>query len=172
MGPPPGIWGELGRWRSKAEKRGKVVSFDSDIIPAWLNAEVMAAQEVVGVEAFSFLKASPAERRKRERELALLLAVALLAFGDDVIAAIEGGKQPDYAELAPALGAILVPFLTQLAVEEALSVSVEMGIAFDPAIIGRESLRWAKEYSFDLISGLTNTTVSYTHLTLPTILLV
>ena len=158
MGAPPDLFAELSRWRAKAERRGKVTHFDSDIIPDWLNAELMAAQEAVGVEAFSFLKATDAERRRRENELALLLALALVAFGDDVIDAIVGGKEPDFDPLGPALAAVLIPFLTRLAVEEAMTVSVEMGLVFDPAIINGEAVRWAREYGYDLISGLTETT--------------
>ena len=57
MGPPPGLFAELSRWKAKAERRGKQTHFNSNIIPDWLNAEVLAAQEAVGVEgAFSFLK--------------------------------------------------------------------------------------------------------------------
>ena len=158
MGAPPGIFAELSRWRAKAEKRGKVTHFDSDIIPDWLNAELMAAQETVGVEAFSFLKATDKERRKRENELALLIALALAAFGDDILDAIVGGEQPNYDPLGPALAAVLIPFLTRLAVEEAMTVSVEMGIVFDPAVLNREALRWARDYGYDLIGGLTETT--------------
>jgi len=158
MGPPPDLFAELSRWRHKAEQRGKGCEFTSEIIPDWLNAELMAAQEVAGVDAFSFLKASPAERRRRERELAERLEEELAEFQERAAKDVEKGKEPDYAALALLLGAILTPFLQSIAVEEAMRVSVEMGIAFDPAVIGQEATRWAREYGYDLIRGLTDTT--------------
>jgi len=39
-----------------------------------------------------------------------------------------------------------------------LRLSVDTGISFDPTIINTEALRWARDYSYDLVSGLTDTT--------------
>ena len=74
MGPPSDLFAELSRWRDKATKRGKVCTFTSDIIPDWLNAEVMAAQEAVGPEgAFSFLKQTPLDVRMAAERLLVFL---------------------------------------------------------------------------------------------------
>ena len=159
MGPPPGLFAELSRWRDKASKRGKPCDFNSDIIPEWLSAEVKSALDVVGVdEAFSFLKQVDPERMRRERALRRELGVVFNEFKDEYIDAVEAGEEPDNEELERALTAALMVMLTSTYVEEALRVSAEIGVQYDPAAIGQAALEWARGYTFDLVGGLTNTT--------------
>jgi len=160
MGPPSDLFAELGRWRSKAEKRGKTTHFNSDIIPDWLNAEVVAAQGAVGPEAaFSFLKQTPLDvRMAAERRIKAKIAVILKERKAQAARAIEQGEPFDYEGMADELRAAVQPELSALMVDNALRLSVEVGIGFDPAIINTEALRWAREYSYDLVRGLTDTT--------------
>ena len=160
MGPPPDLFAELSRWKAKAIQRGKVTHFNSDIIPDWLNAEVVAAQEAVGVEgAFSFLKQTPLDvRMAAERRIKRKVQAILKERQAQAARAIEQGEQFDYEGLAEELRAAVLPELSALVVDNALRLSVEVGIGFDPAIINTEALRWAREYSYDLVRGLTDTT--------------
>ena len=160
MGPPPDLFAELSRWKAKAIQRGKVTHFNSDIIPDWLNAEVVAAQEAVGVEgAFSFLKQTPLDvRMAAERRIKRKVQAILKERQAQAARAIEQGEQFDYEGLAEELRAAVQPELSALMVDNALRLSVEVGIGFDPAIINTEALRWAREYSYDLVRGLTDTT--------------
>ena len=160
MGRPPGLIAELVRWRDKAARRGKPCTFNSDIIPDWLDAEVKAAMEAVGVDgAFSFLKQTDwAARAAAERRIKLKIQRVMKEYLDDAARAVEQGQQFDYAGMSADLQAAIQPELSQMIVGEALSVSADVGIAFDPAIINTDALRWAREYSYDLVQGLTNTT--------------
>jgi len=160
MGPPPDLFAELSRWKAKAIQRGKVTHFNSDIIPDWLNAEVVAAQEAVGVEgAFSFLKQTPLDvRMAAERRIKRKVQAILKERQAQAARAIEQGEQFDYEGLAEELRAAVQPELSALMVDNALRLSVEVGIGFDPAIINTEALRWAREYSYKLVTGLTDTT--------------
>lgn len=160
MGPPSGLFAELGRWRDKATKRGKVTHFNSTIIPAWLNAELVAAQEAVGPEAaFSFLKQVPLSvRMKAEKEIKRKIQAILSKYESRAARAIKRGEQFDYAGMADELRAAVMPEISSLVLDSALRLSVDTGISFDPAVINTEALRWAREYSFDLVTGLTNTT--------------
>ena len=160
MGPPPDLFAELSRWKAKAIQRGKVTNFNSSIIPDWLNAEVVAAQEAVGVEgAFSFLKQTPLDvRMAAERRIKRKVQAILKERKAQAARAIEQDEPFDYEGMADELRAAVQPELSALMVDNALRLSVEVGIGFDPAIINTEALRWAREYSYDLVRGLTDTT--------------
>jgi len=159
MGAPPGLFAELSRWRSKAERRGKVTHFDSDIIPDWLNVELVAAQEAVGTEAFSFLKQTPLDvRMAAERRIKRKVQRILKQYKETAVQAIEGNEAFDYDGMAEELRAAVEPELAALVVDNALRLSVEVGIGFDPTIINTEAVGWAREYSYDLVHGLTETT--------------
>jgi len=160
MGPPPGLFAELGRWRDKAIKRGKAADFDSDIIPAWLHDELMEAQKVYGPEStFSFLKQVPLSvRMKAEKEIKRKIEAILSKYQGRAARAIRNNEQFDYDGMADELRAAVMPEISNLVLDNALRLSVDTGIAFDPSIINTEALRWAREYSYELVTGLTNTT--------------
>ena len=164
MGPvpdrPEGLFAELGRWRDKAAKRGRVTPFESDIIPDWLNAEIVAAQEAVGPDAaFSFLKQVPLSvRMAAERRVQSKITGILAGRKREALQAAREGRAFDYEGLAEELRAAIEPELAELAVDGTMRLSAETGISFDPAIINEQAVRWAREYSFDLVQGLTNTT--------------
>jgi hypothetical protein len=113
----------------------------------------------VGVEdAFRFLKQTDEARLTVERRLQRDVQAVFDDFAPGILEAVQEQRQPDYDELEGALAAVLVPFFVSQFVEEAMMVSVDVGIGFDPAIINTHALEWARSYSFELIKGLTNTT--------------
>jgi len=160
MGPPSGLFAELARWRDKATKRGKATEFNSSIIPDWLNAEVVAAQEAIGPEAaFSFLKQVPLSvRMAAERRIKRKIAEKLKKYQRRAAQSIRRGETFDYDGLADELRAAVLPEMRNLTVDNTMRLSAEVGVAFDPAVINTEALRWAREYAFDLVRGLTGTT--------------
>jgi len=162
VGRPENLIAELTRWRDKAVKRGKVTTFNSDIIPDWLSAEIVAAQEAVGPEAaFSFLKQVPLSvRMAAERRIRNKVQEALEKYKRRAAQAVRRGEQFDYDGMADELRAAVLPELRELVLDNTLRLSVDTGITFDPAILNTEALRWAREYSYDLVRGLTETTRS------------
>ena len=160
MGPPPGLFAELSRWKAKAAQRGKSTTFTSEIIPAWLNDELMAAQEAVGVEgAFSFLKQTPLDlRMAAERRIKRKVEAILKDYMARAARAVERNEEFDYDGLAEELRAGVLPELSALNVDSALRLSVETGIGFDPSIINTEALRWAREHTGEMIARVTDTT--------------
>jgi len=160
VGPPEGLFAELSKWRDKATKRGKTTLFTSDIIPDWLNAEIVAAQEAVGpAEAFSFLKQTPLSvRMAAERRIRTKVQDILEKRKRAAAQAVRRGESFDYEGLAGELRAAVLPELSSLVLDNALRTSVETGISFDPAIINQEALRWAREFSTEWAQGLSETT--------------
>jgi hypothetical protein len=79
-----------------------------------------------------------------EREIEPQVLEILEDFQPKAERAVRKGEQPDYEPLTTALMAIFVPFFTEIATEEALRVSAEIGIQFDPAIINQQALTWAQ----------------------------
>lgn len=160
MGPPSGLFAELSKWRDKAIKRGKATRFNSDIIPAWLNDELVAAQEVVGPDAaFSFLKQVPLSvRMKAEREIKRKIQKILSKYEGRAARSVKQGKEFDYAGMADELRTAVLPELSSLMVDNTLRLSVDTGISFDPAVINTEALRWAREFSTEWAQGLSETT--------------
>jgi hypothetical protein len=115
--------------------------------------------DVVGVEgAFGFLKQVDANRLTIERRLQRELQEVFDEYEASILEDVQKKREPDYEEFGLALQAVLIPFFVSQFVEEALSVSVEIGIGFDPAIINTHALQWARTYSYELITGLTDTT--------------
>jgi len=159
MGPPPGLFAELARWRDKATRRGRDCTFTSDIIPDWLCEQVKTAIELVGVgDAFRFLKASEPTRDQLERRMTRDVGAVLDEFSEEAALAVEAGTHPDYQSLQEGLRLAILPLLIGIATEQAMRVSVSTGVSFDPAVINVRAAQWARSYSYELISGLTETT--------------
>lgn len=125
-----------------------------------MNAEIVAAQAAVGPEAaFSFLKQVPLSvRMKAEREIRRKIEKILAKYQGRAVTAVRGGEQFDYTGMADELRAAALPELRKLAVDNALRLSVETGVSFDPAIINQQALQWAREFSTEWSQGLTRTT--------------
>jgi hypothetical protein len=75
-----------------------------------------------------------------------------------VIAAIQAGEDPDYDQMFDELRAAIQPEVAAMMSSEGLRVSSETGVVFDPALINTEALRWARQYSGDLVRGINDTT--------------
>lgn len=142
-------------WREKAKKRGKVVDFESDAIPAGM----MAAVKMLGLPAFDALKVvdetmmaaeEEALRREIERVLAAQRSIAA--------AAIAAGQAWDSAAFAKAVQDAIDDVLVRIVLGQALREAIYVGIDFDPAVINTAAWAWARQYTYDLVKGLTETT--------------
>jgi len=151
---------ELRLWQRKAEKRGKIVGFESDLIPFGVKALVTQRLSDDVDTAFAFLKA--ADLDETEAELQARVAKVLEAFGALVAAAMLAGEPVDYETLAAQLRKALLPVLVRIATEQALRGAVGMGIDFDIAAVNEQALTWANEYVKQLVGGIVNTTRSAT----------
>jgi len=150
---PAPLWSELARWR----KTGKA-QFNSDIIPDWYAGCVRAAIAWVGHDdAFLFLKQADArgviENRLRRKVRKVLRRYQVQA--QEMIAA---GREIDYNALFADLQAALRPELEAIATQRALAIGAEIGVQFDPAVINTAAADWVRDYSFGLVTRLTNTT--------------
>jgi hypothetical protein len=153
------LWSDLARWKAKVQKRGRPTDFSNSTIPEWLSVTVKAAMEAVGVErAFDFLKAIPAARLAAERALRDKLAGALAAYRKKIQQAIARGETVDYEAFMQALRVAIQPEVTALITQQALRTSAGVGIGFDPAVINLNAAVWARRYTYDLVTKLTDTT--------------
>jgi len=116
--------------------------------------------DVVGVEgAFSFLKQVDwTARAAAERRIKRKIQAVMKDYLDKAERAVRRGAEFDYDGMAAELRAAVQPELAQMVVGQALSTSADVGIVFDPTIINTDALRWAREYSYELVRGLTETT--------------
>ena len=120
----------------------------------------MTVQEVVGVEAaFSFLKQTPLDvRMAAERRIKRKIQAILKERQAQAALAVQEGREFDYDGMAEELRAAVLPEVSSLVLDNAMRLSVDTGITFDPSILNTEALRWAREYTFDLVTGLVDTT--------------
>lgn len=153
------LWSDLARWKCKAQKRGRSCDFNNSSIPDWLAVTVKAAMVEVGVErAFDFLKAIPAARLAAERRLREKIAEALAAYRKKIQQAIRSGDPINWDDLMVELRKAIQPELTALMTQQALRTSGGIGVGFDPAIINLDAARWARQYTYELVTRLTETT--------------
>lgn len=154
------MFDDLRKWRRKAVKRGGVVDFESEYIPADLADAIDYAIDTHGVGvAFGFLAKQAgldaAEARVREKVNKILskyLPKFLSAIAKGEAAALA------YDDLRNELRASIEPEIVGIAVESGLALAADVGVEFDPAMVQDEAASWARSYTFDLITGLTNTT--------------
>ncbi len=153
------LWSDLARWKAKAQKRGKPCDFNNSSIPDWLAVTVKAAMEQIGVErAFDFLKAVPAARTAAERALRAKVAEALALYRKKIEQAIMNGEPIDWQAFMAELRKAIQPELTALMTQTALRTSGSVGVGFDPGIINLDAARWARQYTYELVTRLTDTT--------------
>lgn len=152
---PKSIIDDLRLWRDKAKKRGHMVDFESDAIPAGMAEAV----KTLGLAAFDALKQvdegmfaaeEAALRREIERVLAAQLQIAA--------AAIAAGATWDSVAFAKAVQDAVDDMLVRIVLGQALREAVTIGIDFDPAVINTAAWAWAREYTYGLVNGLTETT--------------
>jgi HK97 family phage portal protein len=147
---------ELRLWQRKAEKRGKIVGFESDLIPFGVKALVTQRLSDDVDTAFAFLKA--ADYDAAEEALQKRIAKALREAENVVLAAIEAGEDVDYTLIAEQMKRALQPQLVSIATEQTLRNALMLGIDFDIAVINEAALAWAQQYTYDLVKGITETT--------------
>jgi hypothetical protein len=117
--------------------------------------EAEDGEEAEGTKALK-LAADPrdsAERRLRDALVAMFERVR-----PEVARKIAAGEPVADDELAEAFRAVLQPNLTQTATEEGLRLGAEIGVQFDPAVVNSAAAEWAKDYSYELVKGITGTT--------------
>ncbi len=149
---------DLRRWRNKARKRG-LCEFESNHIPPGMARAVKVLMESVGVEeAFAFLKAEPEGRAAAEERLREKIAATQRKYLDAAASAVMAGKDFDTSELAAELQGNLQAELSTLATEQALREAAAVGLDIDIAAVNTAALAWAREYSYDLVKGITDTT--------------
>lgn len=148
---------DLRKWRTKARKRG-ACEFESDEIPPGI---YQCIKDMMGADvesAFLFLKILPEAREAAETRLTQQIASRLNGRIDEIAAAVAGGQEPNYAALETDLQQTLQTELARQATEQALREAAAIGIDIDVAVINTAALQWAREYSYELVSGLTETT--------------
>lgn len=95
-----------------------------------------------------------------EARLQIAVAGVLGEFMNEAETAIRRGEEPDTSNLPTVLLAVLLPLLTT-AVLRALQAQAEtFGIDADPAELAQLAAAWAREYTYPLVSGITDTTTT------------
>uniref|UniRef100_A0A6M3J435 Putative portal protein n=1 Tax=viral metagenome TaxID=1070528 RepID=A0A6M3J435_9ZZZZ len=154
-------WESIARRRIRDGQRPADYEFVSQYIPKGLKARVQSLLGEVESEddvhaLFRFTKAvdlSDVETRIRAR-VEGILSGWIAKF----IAAIQGGVPVDYAAFQGDLQAALMPEMMTVVTEQWLRTAMEIGVEFDSAEVGSLAAAWAREYTFDLVKGLTETT--------------
>ncbi len=98
-----------------------------------------------------------APRTAAERRLMAALEALFAKLLPDLAARIAGGEMPDEATLQAAFRRVIEPQLIEAAVDEFERLGVSVGVQFDPAQVSQEAVAWAREYSYNLVKGLTET---------------
>lgn len=117
-----------------------------------------AATQIVPDSFLNCCKALEDVYDDAETDLERVLAEVFATFRKRFTKAIADGQPLPWKELEEALAAAIEPRVALIAVDGLLRTSLMTGIAFDPAVVNSAGLRWAREYSFDLIRGINDTT--------------
>ena len=156
--PKPAMRADLERWQRKCEKAGKARPFESENIPAGMKALIEARLQADTDSAFDFLKKLDPARLADEKRVRDAL-VAELAKQQSIIAKrIAELQEADWEEFAAAMRNAVDDKLVSVYTGHALREALAFGIDFDVAVINKAAWDWATRYSYDLVSGLTDTT--------------
>jgi hypothetical protein len=93
-------------------------------------------------------------------QLRKLIQPILRKYNPLVTEALTMGVSADVLlqEFQDELGRVILPALTRITTERLIRTLVDNPIQLDPAVINERALAWAREYGYDLIRGLTETT--------------
>lgn len=149
---------ELRRWRDKVRKQGAGAPFVSGTIPAGIKMLVQERLQREGEDAFHFLKDTDTGRLEAEQRLQREIASALSIQWARAGEAVAGGRQFDLDAFASELRNAVDDVLVSIVQEQVLREAVAVGIDFDVARINTAAWEWARQYSYDLVTGLTETT--------------
>lgn len=122
-----------------------------EALPAGLVYQNGHAALVVGAKA-----AEP--RDDAEARLTGALSELFRELLPTVAARLARGEMPSDEILSDAFARVIQPQLVEIAVEEFGRVGIQIGVQFDPAIVNQQMVDWARDYTFDLVQGLTETT--------------
>jgi len=149
---------DLRRWRNKARKRGPC-DFESEHIPAGMAQAVKTLMQDAGIErAFAFLKIEPEGADEATERLAAEIERRMAAFLGQAANAVVTGGEFNYEAMASELQGVLQTELASAAVEQALREAAALNLDVDAVVVNQAALAWAREYSYELVSGIMDTT--------------
>ena len=156
--PRQAVIDELKRWQRKTLKRGPAATFESAIIPPGIRALVSTRLKADAPSAWEFLRAIDETRLKNERHLMKAIVKVLELYWGLSVDAILASQEPDWdafsGDMVNAIDDVLAGTMT----EQMLRVAIKIGIDLDPAIANIAAWRWARQYSYTLVKGITETT--------------
>lgn len=163
--PPAGKALDLDRWQRKAVKRLKAgksaaCEFESDHLTDvevdTIGDALKAATTVDEITAA--FKLAPEDMTPAEQALASKLTTVFKRSGTEMVRRIQAGETLDLTMLDARLRATLVPTLMEVMLDQATTLAETIGLDFDPAHVATSASEWARKYSFDLVTGLTDKT--------------
>lgn len=92
-----------------------------------------------------------------EKRLQKALVELFDELSPDVAAKIERGEAVSDLELSNAFQKVIEPHLIEAATEEAIRLGAEFAFAWDTPVVNMAMVEWAKEYSYELVRNLTET---------------
>lgn len=158
---------DLDKWQRKAIKRldaGKsaACSFDSiwldPILVEDITHALKHATSLAGVKAAFKLSEPGMDLSPQEQALYEALQPLLQKWGGRALSSILTGETFDEAGFAAALRGLLLAELSGVAMEKLSALGELIGPEFDVAELATTASTWARQYTFDLVVGLTETT--------------
>ena len=96
----------------------------------------------------------------KERRLARLLTPILERYGEQAVTAVLQGQAADLAGMSADLRAALLSDLADVALASMTGMAKELRYGIDPARVTTAASEWAKQYTYQLVNGLTQTSQS------------
>lgn len=161
-------YADLERWQTKALKaiksgKSAVVKFESEHVPELLaiaiDSRLMRGDDVRNVfTAAPFMKREPSDALSQdEQALYDALEPTLTAWGGDVSALIRKDGKVDYDAIGNDLRDAIAPILQSRVLAQLSQRNTTYGIDSGGAGVNAAT-QWAKDYPFELVKGLTDTT--------------
>lgn len=93
-----------------------------------------------------------------ERRIERLLRQVFKEFEGTALEAVIGTSIFDYERFRRKLVEILLPQMQRVTTQQVMEIAAEIGVMFDPTIINTQAAAWAREYTYELVTGLVDTT--------------
>jgi hypothetical protein len=134
----------------------------------WTRVQVVQAQRAA-LDSLrtkqTAIEASPAVKRPgaadaltpKERRLARLLTPILERYGEQAVTAVLQGQAADLAGMSTDLRTALLSDLADVALASMTGMAKELRYGIDPARVTTAASEWAKQYTYQLVNGLTQT---------------